>query len=327
MRRVPVILIVLALLFLIVSFFIPVKLENKIFVANTFENIASSTIRPKSWIKWDASVREAWEKDSSACHFTEDSVQHTATVEIPGKKIIITQVSYLIYQLEEIKDHGPSSAFGFGIVPYVGNGQQRSEHNTNLVYARYTNLFYKLFPFLEKPSFAKRTISGLTAFVEDNLRFYGYAIDLKQSNDTLFLTKSEDLAKKDLFPRIPVLFEEIGREARNNNCKTGIKNLSYAMLGGDSLTVMAGYNIDKIIKGDYLYIFKQFPAGQPLAVGTYKGIYRDRFRLYAAMDKYIPDHQLLKVGLPFEKYAAAAPLPVSDSSVVAFELCYPLRFQ
>ncbi len=97
------------------------------------------------------------------------------------------------------------------------------------------------------------------------------------------------------------------------------------MLGGDSLTVMAGFNIDKIIKGDYLYIFKQFPAGQPLAVATFKGIYRDRSLLYAAMEKYIPDHQLIKVGLPFEKYSST--LPVSDSSVVAFELCYPLRTQ
>ena len=325
MRRVPVILIVLALLFLIVSFFIPVKLENSLFVANTFQNIASSTMRPKSWIKWDASVREAWEKDSSACHFAEDSVRHITTIDIPGKKIVITQISYLIYQLEEIKDHGPSSVFGFGIVPYIGNGQQRSDHNSNLVYSRFTNLFYKLFPFLEKPSFAKRTVSGLASFVEDNTRFYGYPIDLKQSNDTLFLTKSEDLAQKDLFPRIPALFEEIEREARKNNCKTSAKNLSYAMLGGDSLTVMAGYNIDKIIKGDYLYIFKQFPAGQPLAVGTFKGIYRDRSLLYAAMEKYIPDHQLIKVGLPFEKYSS--PLPVSDSSVVAFELCYPLRTQ
>src|SRR5258708_2690781 len=323
MTRVLPVVVILIIVFLIVSFFIPAKLENQVFVANTFQNIASSTMRPKNWIKWDSSVSQAWQKDSSACHFLEDSGRHVTTLEIPGKTIVITQISYLLYQLEEINNNGPSSVFGFAIVPYVGNGQQRSEHNSNLVYSRSTNLFYKLFPFLEKPSFAKRTVSGLTSFLENNTRFYGYPIEIKPTNDTLFLTRNQDLAQRDLYSRIPALFEEIDRYARENNCKTGTKNLSYTLLGSDSLTIMAGFNIDKIIKGDYLYNFRQFPAGQPLAVGTFKGLYRDRSLIYTAMEKYIPDHQLIKVGLPFEKYSSA--LPVSDSSVVTLELCYPLR--
>ncbi|MHA4810988.1 hypothetical protein ACX0G9_22965 [Flavitalea flava] len=323
LKSIPALLVILLFVFLTVSFFIPVKADKQVFVANTFQNISSSIMQPKTWVKWDAAVRSAWQKDSSAFHYDQDSARQTLTIDIPGKKIRVTQISYLLYQLEEIKKKGDHSVFGLSIVPYVGNGQKRSEHNSYIVYSRSSNLFYKLFPFLEKISFAKRTVSDLTAFLEDNTRYYGFPIGIKQTTDSFFLTKKEDLSPQTLFSRIPTLFREIDQYARENNCKPGIKNISYSPLGHDSLTLMAGYNIDKPVKGDYLYIFRQFPGDQVLAVGAFKGPYRDRILVYSAMQKYLSDHQLISIGLPYERFLSA--LPIADSSLVDLELCYPLR--
>jgi hypothetical protein len=66
------------------------------------------------------------------------------------------------------------------------------------------------------------------------------------------------------------------------------------------------------------------PTGQVLAVGKFEGPFRDRPVLYDAMEKYLLDHQLIKIGVAYEKYLS--PLPVSDSSIVKMELTYPLRY-
>jgi hypothetical protein len=323
MKRVFLLLLALVLAFPIVCFFIPVTSEKRVFVASTYQNIISSTTQPKNWIKWDSSVRQAWHRDSSACSFSNDTTHHIINIDIPEKKIRITGLSYLLYQLEVIKNKH-SSVFAFSIVPYIGNGQPRSEHNSRIIYAEKTNLLYKFLPFLEGRTLGERTISALRSYLENNTRFYGFPIELKQITDTLFLTKKDKLPKQELFKKLPVLFEELERNARENNCLPASRNVSYSSLGHDSLTILAGVHIDKIINGDYVYNFMQMPTGQFLAVGQFEGPFRDRSDLYSAVEKYLSDHQLVRLGVPFEKYLS--PLPVSDSSIIKIELSYPLRY-
>jgi hypothetical protein len=217
MKRVLLSLLVLALAFLIICYFIPVTREKQVFIASTYQNIISSTTQPKNWIKWDSSVRQAWQRDPSATSFSNDTTHHIISIDIPEKKIRITELTYLLYQVEEIRNER-SSVFTFSIIPYIGNGQARSEHNSRIAYAEKSNLLYRFLPFLEGRSFGERTISGLRAFLENNTHFYGFPIELKQATDTLFLTKKDSLPKQDLFKKLPVLFEEIERDARDNNC-------------------------------------------------------------------------------------------------------------
>src|ERR1700732_1356038 len=73
MKRVLPVIVIIIFVFLIVSFFIPASLENRVFIANTYQNIVSSFNQPRNWIKWDSEVRNAWQKDSSACRFQQDS--------------------------------------------------------------------------------------------------------------------------------------------------------------------------------------------------------------------------------------------------------------
>src|ERR1700744_2508539 len=123
MKKVFGSLVVLLFVFLIVSFFIPVRLKKQLFIANTFPNIASSVSGPEKWTHWDPSVSRAWQQDSSSCHFTNDSIHHIATVGIPGKSLLVTQLSLSVFRIEEIRK-GDTSAFGLEIIPFVGNGRQ-----------------------------------------------------------------------------------------------------------------------------------------------------------------------------------------------------------
>jgi hypothetical protein len=166
MKKVFGSLVVLIFVFLIVSFFIPVRLEKRLIIANTFPNIVSSVFTPEKWTHWEPSVSRAWQQDSSSCHIGNDSIHHIVTIGIPGKTFRVTQLSLAAYQVEEIQK-GHTSTFGFGIIPFVGNGRQRSDFNSYVVYDQAANLFYKMFPFMAKPSFADSTVTSLRSYLEN----------------------------------------------------------------------------------------------------------------------------------------------------------------
>ncbi len=291
MKKLLLALIPLAILFLIVSFFIPVKLTNQVAVDSTVPNIESA-LQPQDLNKWA-----------------------TAT-----KNIRVTQFPALQYALTS-SDNDPLLSFGLMITPTAG----KDPSHPGIVYSRFSNLFYKLFPFLEKPSFATTTITELKSYLEDNHRFYGFPIELKAAADTLFITKKLDLPAAALFINLPVMQRELERYAKQNNCRILRRNLSFSPLDHDSLSVMVGLNIDKVIAGDYIYNFRQLPSSAMLATGHYTGPFRDRTVLYQTMEKYLLDHRLAKRALPYETYAS--PLPVSDTSTIDIALSYPVAGQ
>ena len=211
--------------------------------------------------------------------------------------------------------------FGLMITPTAG----KDPSHPGIVYSRFTNLFYKLFPFLEKPSFATTTVNELKTYLEDNRRFYGFRIEVKAASDTLFLTKKLDLPAPALFTNLPVMQRELERFAKQNNCRILAKNISFSPLDHDSLSVMVGLNIDKVIAGDYIYNFRQLPSRVALATGHYAGPFRERTALYQAMEKYLLDHHLAKRALPYETYSS--PFPVSDTATIEIDLSYPVAGQ
>jgi effector-binding domain-containing protein len=291
MKKLLLALIPLAILFLIVSFFIPMKLTRQIAVANTWQNV-ETTLQPQNLSKWSPAE----------------------------KNLHITQVSYLLYQLEGTKDDH-TDVFGLMITPNAG----KAETQAGIVYSRITNLFYKLFPFLEKPSFATTITTELKSYLEDNRRFYGFSIELKAATDTLFVTKRQDLPAAALFTALPGMQQELEAYAKQNNCRILAKNMSFTALGHDSLSVMVGLNIDKIIAGDYIYNFRQLPGRAALATGYYTGPFRNRTAVYQAMEKYLKDHQLAKRALPYETYSS--PFPEADTSTIQIALSYPVAAQ
>ncbi len=311
MKKLLLALIVVAIVFLIVSFFVPAKLTYQLSVASTQQNILTA-LQPKSWTKWESSVQKAWQKDSTSCHFGPD-------IDIPGKKIHITQVSPLLFVLEQTA-HNHSDELGLMIVPNVPDPL-----HTSLVYSRVTNLFYKLFSFLEKPSFSITAVPELRTYLEDVPRFYGFPIQIRAVKDSLFVTKSANIPANELFTTLAATHKELEDYARQNSCKILNKNISFLPLDHDSLTVMVGLNIDKVITGDYSYNFKQLPSGLILATGRFEGRFSDRMAIYLAMQNYLKDHLLIKRAFPYETYRSS--FPASDTSNIQMDLSYPVTPQ
>jgi hypothetical protein len=322
MKRVFLILLVIVLGFIILSYFIPATDQREMPINNTFENIASSLSHPKNWVKWDASVRAAWQKDSSACRFREDTVKHEFIIDVPGKKIIVTEVAYLSYLLEE-KTNDKTEDVVLSILPFVGNKQPGSYHNSKISYALNSNLLYKTFRFLKGSSSGEKTLSDLGSYLNNQDRFYGFPIKIIPASDTLFITREDSMTRKELFKKLHGLFDTLDQYCRKNHLQPGNRNVYYSSLPHDSLKLLAGININKMISGENKNQFMEMPPGQILAVTYFEGPFRDRPKVYEAMKKYISDKQLIRFSVCFEKYLS--PLPASDSSIIKMELAYPIR--
>lgn len=321
MKKATLVAVALAVLILVAAYFIPVTLQRQVFVANTFQNVIASVTTPQRWARWNNEVAKAWIRDSSACSFGHDSAGQESTINIPGKRIVVTALSYLLYRVEESGDGG-KSMFTFSIIPYVGNGQPRSQHNCTIAYAQPTRMLFRWLPFLDRKPLAENILSELAAYLQNNRRFYGFPINIVQDTNTLFLTRKQSVPRADIFSAITALFGDIERVARETGCVPGFKNISFNAAGNDSVEILAGLNVDKVVEGHIGFV--QMPSGQVLLTGQYAGPFGKRYMLYEAMEKYIVDHQLVKGGACFEKYLS--PLPASDISEINIELSYPLRY-
>lgn len=294
MKKLFPILIILAIVFLIVSFFIPAEQIRTLSIKNTIQNTVTAIHHPTSWRSLDS-----------------------------GRNTRVTDVRYMLFAITEPQKHGDSTVFTLAVTPDVG--PQHDLRIAAITWVHSTSLFYKLFPFSEKLTYDISTVHELRSYLEDNTRFYGYPINVKKLVDSFFLTKKQDLPSRDLVRTIPVLVKQLEDYAHTHSCLVLGKNISTAPLGHDSISLMVGLNIDKSIEGDAIYNFRQLPSTLGMLVGGYEGPYKDRTRLYTAMERYIADHGLAKRGLPFERYRS--PLPDSDTSTIRIDLTYPVSYR
>ena len=322
MKKIVFVLLLILLIFLVSSYFIQFKTTKEVLIANSFQNIIHSVMQPKSWIKWDDATYKTWQKDSTKCIFSQDTLHHTLSVNIPGRQVLVTQEDYLLYHLEEVRDHN-SAAFSFSLIPYIGNQKGSFGKNTLVVCEITSRLLDKILPFINSNSFENNTINALQSYLENTYRFYGYKIELKQLPDSIFLTKTTVVNTKDLCQRLPFIFEDLQNFARANNIPGPFnRNISFNLFGNDSISVYAGININKKLTNEFIFQTKSLHSGQLMAAGYYEGPFIGRSDLYKAMDKFLAEHDFIKGGSAFEKYLS--PLPVNDSSTIKIELYYPL---
>jgi len=315
-------ILLIVICFLIASYFIPVIQQKEIPVSNTLENIVSSLSQPQSWIKWDASVRDAWQNDSTKCQFTQDSAKHVITINFQGKKITVTQTNYLSFQLEETSDHN-TDYFILSVAPYIEKEKPQSNQNSKIAYAWNSTLFYKIFPFFHRTSFCEETISSLASYLNDQVKYYGFPIKIKTASDIFFITRKDSISRSGLFKTLHILFDSLDLFCHQNHLQSGNHNAYYDSLPGDSLKILAGINIDKAFIVEGINQFMQLPPTQVVAIADFEGPFRDRSKVYQAMKKYFIDKELIKSGVCFEKYLS--PLPISDTSIIKMELVYPIR--
>ncbi|MBN8851379.1 MAG: hypothetical protein BGO55_09245 [Sphingobacteriales bacterium 50-39] len=294
MNKLIVIFLSLVIVLMLISLVIPAKQIRSVTVANTLSNSVAALHRPRSWRTLDS-----------------------------GRNTHINELGFMRWTISEPVNDKDSTEFAISLAPDL-SPKQDPQHST-ISYVHMTSLFYALFPSLEKPGIDVRTVDELRSYLQDNLRFYGYPIRTQKLVDSFFLTRQANLRSGDLFKALPGIFQTLETYASRESGKIIARNIAITPLDHDSITLMAGLNIDKSIYGDEVFNFRQLPSTLGLVVGRFEGRFSERNRLYAAMEKFISDHELAKRGLPYERYQS--PLPGSDSSMIRIDLIYPVSYR
>lgn len=294
MQKLIAIFFSLVIVFVLISLLIPVKQIRSVTVTNTLPNSVAALHRPGSWRSLDS-----------------------------GRNTHINEVGFMRWTVSEPVHGKDSTEFAISLAPDLS--PQHDPQHSNISYVHTTTLFYSLFPSLEKPGNDVRTVDELRSYLQDNLRFYGYPIRTQKLVDSFFLTKQANLRSNDLFKVLPGIFQALETYASKESSKIIARNIAITRLDHDSITLMAGLNIDRSIYTDAAYNFRQLPSTLGLVVGRFEGRFGERTGLYAAMEKFISDHGLAKRGLPYEQYQS--PLPDSDSSTIKIDLIYPVSYR
>lgn len=134
MKRLLSILLIIVLLFVLASTFIPAGLARSVTVRNTVQNTVTALKHPEAWRSLDS-----------------------------GKSTHITEIKYMHFQISEPEPNGDSVDFTLALVPNAS-----SRHNPDTIgisYVYTTTLFFKLLPFLQRPSVE----SGIVDELQDYL--------------------------------------------------------------------------------------------------------------------------------------------------------------
>jgi effector-binding domain-containing protein len=169
-------------------------------------------------------------------------------------------------------------------------------------------------------------LNNLRYFEVDTKQFYGFAIAIEPVVDTLVLTKKAVVKKSEIAPSLEKLFAELLDYARANNMPLsgeGARMASFYDEGKDSIHLAAGIPVRRRGPAKNGMLFLEMPAKGRMLVGQYQGPYAGLNQLYSAMQKYMSDKGLLRIGAVYEKYLSL-PKSSEDSLHMKIELHFPV---
>jgi effector-binding domain-containing protein len=161
-------------------------------------------------------------------------------------------------------------------------------------------------------------------YVENSSLFYGYNIKMEKVVNSIITVSTQTTCEATMYKQVKFNFESIHSYISKNNLQaTGNFMLSVTRLSKDSLRVMTGIPTNKFANPEGNINYMQLPLGGWLAATSFKGFYKDRGKVYAAMEEFTRDKELNKISQPFE-ILLNNQLPDSDSSVVSLKICFPV---
>ncbi len=165
---------------------------------------------------------------------------------------------------------------------------------------------------------------SLKQSLEDPIKFYGFDIQLKNVQDTLFITKKIIIPVAGINKNAQQIFNELKSYIQIHQLAArDYGYISYKKLNSTQIQLAVGIPVSKRINNINDYSFLELPAQGRLLVGKYEGQYSHINNLYEAMQRYIHDNNLQRVADPLEKYQNTSS-PLTDTSFIKTEVYFPV---
>lgn len=172
---------------------------------------------------------------------------------------------------------------------------------------------------------ALSSFNNFREYIEDSKRVYGYEIKPVKVVDTLFLFERKTVQQADKRQEMKSVFENLIAYAAKNNLGYNGNRIFYSQKTGDNITLFASIGITREIEipENAAVEIKRMPFEKKLLEATYQGAFGESNKVFDALEKFINDHYLATMGIPYQKFISDG-YDFADDQVVQMKVYYPI---
>ncbi|TDH29317.1 hypothetical protein EXU57_04435 [Segetibacter sp. 3557_3] len=165
-------------------------------------------------------------------------------------------------------------------------------------------------------------LNSLKSHVEDPDKYYGYNIRVVPVEDTLIVVNRMACSKPAISSCLRALSGALQRALTTAGYTGKAEKMFYVDSSrNDTTFVMAGLSIEKRVLVRPPIEMMKMPKAH-IVVGEYEGDYVHVGRIHQAMLRYMKDHNISQVAVPYEKFMVE-PRNAMDSQHVKLKVYYP----
>jgi effector-binding domain-containing protein len=224
----------------------------------------------------------------------------------------------------------------FGILVKESNDQRQTlysllvqpgeDPNVSVVEIRFsTTVLRLLFDELKNvaTSTLNPTLNALRKYLENTESYYGFPIQLRTVTDTLVITTSTEAASVKVTDSLAIMFNRLHAFTNENKLPITDSPIAYIeRTGRPTKKLMAGLPVTRQVQATPGLEFQRMPEGRMLTV-DFNGSYNEIQKAYMAADRYVTDHNLKTVALPYERYYTKA-ISSEDSNRMKIRIYIPI---
>ncbi|SHN21405.1 hypothetical protein [Mucilaginibacter sp. OK098] len=304
------VLLSLLLIILIAALIIPFNKQVTIKINASYFNCYQQLFTPGNWKKWQPDIN----KDSSA--YKENLSSNGFRIDISGKHFLVKKQDSYNLLVTRVTDNNKLN-YSFTIIP------DSKGLTTTVAVTFKVNGLACLMKIFKDDDLNNTGITSFKNYMEDVRLYYGFLIKREQTPEKMVAVKRSTFLKSDLYRQSNMMQAKLNDFVSQNHLKVVYPlQLQYVSHKGDSLQILMGLPVNKkvaIINNSIEYM--NMPRGKILA-GYFKGIYKDKEKLYKAMQMYMNDNYIHPMIFPFERFENNK-LPTSDTTLVEMQVMIP----
>jgi len=297
--------LILALIVLIIgAYFYPVDQQVNVTINTSVFNVYNQLNNPDSWKKWDPDLR-----DANAINEPGDK---------KGFKISTSSTTIEVRLLDALE---------FGIKKGDENyvvvlDPQKYDRTTKINVIFGTNLLCSWLPGQTDRWLKRSSIADLKNYIENPSSYYGADFKKTELNDMNMMVTQTVVSPADQFTSIAKSVKKLRNLVPADD--RAVKDKIYIQItpsnSGTGLNLLVGVPVKKPLPSTNELTYMHIPTGKAFIV-DYKGIYRDRLKIYDGIGTYLHDHVMKNTMQPIEVYQDNA-LPLNDTSRVNSQIIF-----
>ena len=309
MKRLVLSILLLLIVIAAISL-IPFNKQVTIKINAPYFNCYQQLFTPGNWKKWHPDIN----KDSSA--YKENIISNGFKIGISGEYFLVKKQDSYNLLVTRVNNNNQLN-YNFTIIP-----DSRGLTTSVAVTFRVNGLTW-LMEIFNNDDLKNTGINSLKNYMEDVRLYYGFLIKREQTPGKMVAVKRSTFLKSDLYRQASLMQTNLDDFVLQNSLKVIYPlQLQYVSYRRDSVQIIVGLPVNKkvaIINNIAEYM--NMPRGKVL-VGYFKGRYKNKEKLYKAMQLYMSDNYIHPMILPFEKFENNK-LPTCDSTLVDMQVVIP----